>query len=317
MSNLTRRAGRLKAVVIGGGGGIQPPLAALKPLASITAVCTNFDSGGSSGDLSRASGVPPYGDRRRALTALSEAEPDLKALFNYRFSADLPGLGGHSTGNLISLAMNNLAGGNDKEALRRIERLLRVKGHVLPVSWHYADLIAETTTGDFISGEVNIGRDPRPKCRVFLHPPPAAAPEVLKAIRTADLITIGPGSLYTSIIPNLIVKGIAEALDASKAVKIFICNLANQSGETDGYTTADHLRAVTDHMHGLRIMDYAVIHNGPVLHREDVLPDLDMVGHYCPLIAADMRCCADPMCHDPLRLASILLRLWTHGKAQH
>jgi uncharacterized cofD-like protein len=231
-------------VAIGGGTGLSTLLSGLKRYSShITAVVTVADDGGSSGVLRRELGVLPPGDIRNCLAALSTEEPLLTRLFQYRFSAG-SGLEGHSFGNLFLSALTAITG-NLETAITASSRVLAVQGQVVPATNVDVRLWAELENGDRIEGESNIGKAPSPIVRLGCLPErPPALPRALEAIANADLILLGPGSLYTSLLPNLLVPELVSAIQASRAPRLYICNLMTQPGETDGLDVSGHLRAI-------------------------------------------------------------------------
>ena len=231
-------------VAIGGGTGLSTLLSGLKRYSShITAVVTVADDGGSSGVLRRELGVLPPGDIRNCLAALSTEEPLLTRLFQYRFSAG-GGLEGHSFGNLFLSALTAITG-NLETAITASSRVLAVQGQVVPATNVDVRLWAELENGQRIEGESNIGHAPSPIVRLGCVPSrPPALPRALEAIANADLIVLGPGSLYTSLLPNLLVPEIVSAIQRSRAPRLYICNLMTQPGETDGLDVRGHLRAI-------------------------------------------------------------------------
>jgi uncharacterized cofD-like protein len=252
-----------RIVVIGGGTGLSVMLRGLKekPL-DITAIVTVADDGGSSGILRSELQMPPPGDIRNVLNALADAEPTMSRMLEYRFTAG-NGLAGHSLGNLILAAMNDITG-DFVAGIRELSRVLAVRGRVLPTANQAIVLKAEMEDGTVIEGESKIPKAGGKIKRVFLEPPDVAPlEEALEAIRETDAILIGPGSLYTSILPNLLVPGVAEALVNSDAVKIFICNVMTQPGETDDFSVSDHLQAIHDHV-GHHLFDYVIVNNGDI-----------------------------------------------------
>jgi uncharacterized cofD-like protein len=236
-----------RIVAIGGGTGLSTLLRGLKVYSeNITAVVTVTDDGGSSGTLRRELGVPPPGDIRSCLVALSQEETLLSRLFQYRFSSS-GSLAGHSFGNLFLTAMTDIAGGFDK-AVASASSVLAVRGRVLPVTLRSVTLTATLENGKTVKGESAISRSNSRIDRLHIKPTlPPACPEVIKAIALADCIVLGPGSLYTSIISNLLVDGVGKALKSSKAPKIYVANIMTQPGETSGYTLNDHLKAIECH----------------------------------------------------------------------
>ena len=231
-------------VAIGGGTGLSTLLSGLKRYSShITAVVTVADDGGSSGILRRELGVLPPGDIRNCLAALSTEEPLLTRLFQYRFSAG-GGLEGHSFGNLFLSALTAITG-NLETAITASSRVLAVQGQVVPATNVDVRLWAELENGQRIEGESNIGHAPSPIVRLGCVPSrPPALPRALEAIANADLIVLGPGSLYTSLLPNLLVPELVSAIHRSRAPRLYICNLMTQPGETDGLDVRGHLRAI-------------------------------------------------------------------------
>jgi len=251
-----------RIVVIGGGTGLSNLLRGLKSFsANITAIVTVADDGGSSGRLRREIGVLPPGDIRNCLTALADEEKLLTELFRYRFQAG-DGLVGHSFGNLFLTAMNEITG-DVEQAIAASSKVLAVRGQVLPATLSDMTLWAELTDGRRIEGESSIaeagGSIRRLGC-IPSHPP--ALPKALKAIREADFIIIGPGSLYTSIIPNLLVPEIADAIAQSKAPRIYVCNIMTQEGETIGYSVGDHIQAI-DRACGKRLFEAVLVQKHP------------------------------------------------------
>jgi uncharacterized cofD-like protein len=231
-------------VAIGGGTGLSTLLSGLKRYSShITAIVTVADDGGSSGVLRRELGVLPPGDIRNCLAALSTEEPLLTRLFQYRFSAGA-GLEGHSFGNLFLSALTAITG-NLETAITASSRVLAVQGQVVPATNVDVRLWAELENGQRIEGESNIGHAPSPIVRLGCVPSrPPALPRALEAIANADLIVLGPGSLYTSLLPNLLVPELVSAIQRSRAPRLYICNLMTQPGETDGLDVRGHLRAI-------------------------------------------------------------------------
>jgi len=244
-----------KVVAIGGGHGLSTLLRGLKATTSnITAIVTVADDGGSSGRLRRALGVLPPGDFRNCLAALADDEALITQLFQYRFPTTTTdaGLNGHSLGNLFITAMAEVAGSFERAVLES-GRVLAIHGRVLPSTLEsvtlVGDLRAEPARIDRVAGESSITQAAGTIERVYLEPADVSAyPDAVRAILEADLVLAGPGSLYTSVLPNLLVPEIAQAVAASRAVKVFICNVATQAGETDGYTVGDHVAALERHL---------------------------------------------------------------------
>ena len=237
-----------KVVAIGGGTALSILLRGLKMYTrNITAVVTVADDGGSSGRLRTELAIPPPGDARNCLVALSDVEPLMERLMQYRFPNGA-GLQGHNLGNLLLAALTDLEGGFD-QGLEAAVQLLGVNGRVLPATLA-TDVVLNGTTqsGQVVQGESRVGTSQAPLTRVWLAPEHLQVnPTVTEAVLEADIIVIGPGSLYTSIIPNFLLDGIREALQTSPAPKIFVCNVATQPGETEGYGVAEHIQAFYDH----------------------------------------------------------------------
>ncbi|MGB3267320.1 MAG: gluconeogenesis factor YvcK family protein [Microcoleus sp.] len=247
-----------KIVAIGGGTGLSNLLRGLKEYsAKITAIVTVADDGGSSGRLRREIGVLPPGDIRNCLAALADEEKLLTELFQYRFQAG-DGLVGHSFGNLFLTAMSDIAG-DLEQAIAASSKVLAVRGEVLPATLSDVSLWAELADGRIIEGESSITQANGKIVKIGCIPAnPPALPKVAIALREADFIIIGPGSLYTSVIPNLLVPEIAEAIARSEVPRIYVCNIMTQPGETDGYSVADHIRAI-DRACGRPLFDAVVV----------------------------------------------------------
>jgi uncharacterized cofD-like protein len=258
-----------RIVVIGGGTGLSTLLRGLKEYTSnITAVVTVTDDGGSSGRLQREFNMLPPGDIRNCLVALADAEPTMQELFQYRFQPGTvgengngggeSGLSGHSFGNLLIAAMLNITG-DFEEAIRQTSRVLAIRGRVLPSTTQNVHLRAELDDGTFVEGETTITQHGSQIKRIMLSEAEVEPlDETMESIRTADAIVIGPGSVYTSIIPNFLVKGVAEAVSKSPALKVFVCNVMTQPGETTDFTASDHVRTVLEHA-GARVFDYVLV----------------------------------------------------------
>ena len=269
----------MKVVAIGGGTGLSTVLRGLKhhlqgvgcppgraaKLSRLTAVVTVTDEGGSSGRLRRDFRILPPGDIRNCMVALAEDEQLLTHLFNYRFSAG-HGLRGHSFGNLFLAALTHLTRDFAK-AVRVSSEVLAIRGEIFPSTLSDVRLKAEQSNGKIIYGESRITKTRSPIKRLHIVPSRCRPlPETLTAIEQADLITVGPGSLYTSLIPNLLVHGIPEQIARSRALKVYVCNLMTQPGESRGFSAADHLRALHEHA-GRRLFDVAILNTQPVSSR--------------------------------------------------
>ena len=307
-----------KIVAIGGGHGLANLLRGIKEHTyNITAIVTVADDGGSSGKLRRGYGILPPGDLRNCLAALSDDEALLSQLFQYRFPDSQTELDGHSFGNLFITALADIMGGFE-EAVAESGRVLAVKGRVLPSTINTVSLIADVNipmaeTDLRIEGESAIPRTNGKVKRVYLQPEaPPAFPETINAILNADLIVIGPGSLYTSILPNLLVPEITQAIRSSKAFKVFVCNIATQKGETDHYTCEDHIHAVENHV-GAGIFDLVLVNRYPKFNvgnkAEWVQLDHDLPNHYQTL-SEKLYDETNPTSHDAGKLAKTLIEIY-------
>ncbi len=324
-----QRAGPIRIVAIGGGTGLSTLLRGLKnhlaprhqessrrPIGDLAAVVTVTDDGGSSGRLRREYSVLPPGDIRNCMVALSEDEALLGRLFQYRFHSGR-GLRGHSFGNLFLTALSHVTG-DFTRAVRVSSEVLAIRGRIFPSTNQLVSLEAVLENGKVIAGETRISATRVRIRRVRLVPRKVKpVPEVLKAIAAADLILLGPGSLFTSIIPNLLVSGIAEALEKSTATRVYIANLMTQPGETLGYTLADHVRAIHQHT-GRKIIDWVVINNQPlapdVLRRYKSQEAGPVLVDQAELLRMGMRCLFDNLLevhgvvrHNSNRLAALLV----------
>ena len=247
-----------RVVAIGGGTGLSSLLRGLKEYTTnLTAIVTVTDDGGSSGRLRNELGVLPPGDVRNCLVALADSESMMTDLFQYRF-AEGDGLSGHSFGNLFLAAMCGIAGDFDR-AVKESSRVLAIKGRVLPSTLANVSLLATLADGSTSVGETAISRSKSPIARIQLVPDYCQPlPEAIEAILAADAVILGPGSLFTSVMPNLLVPGIAEAVGRSRAVKIYVSNIMTQPGETDGMSASDHVRALLDSTKH-KIIDFALV----------------------------------------------------------
>jgi uncharacterized cofD-like protein len=309
----TRQRGP-RIVAIGGGTGLSMLLRGLKEHTSnLTAIVTVADDGGSSGRLRREMGVLPPGDLRNCIAALAEAEPLMRSLFQYRFSEG-SGLEGHSFGNLFIVAMSGVTG-NFEEAIRATSRVLNVRGQILPSTLANVSLTALTEGGERIHGESRITEAGQPLREIFIEPPDARAyPEALEAIAEADMIVVGPGSLFTSILPNLLVPDLQAALHASSALKLYVCNVATQHGETDAFTVADHVRALERHL-GRRVFHHVLANNNvaeplPAAWQSQPVSVNGAGAHEPRLVVADVVSEENRYRHDPQKLARALIRIY-------
>lgn len=309
-----------RIVAVGGGTGLSTLLRGLKKYSDhITAVVTVADDGGSSGRLRRELGVLPPGDFRQCIAALAEAEPLMTELFQYRFDQGT-GLDGHSFGNLFIVAMSGITG-NFERALRESSRVLAVRGQILPSTVENVTLCAELDDASFVEGESKLPHGTAPIKRAYLRPSDAAAfPEALKAIAEADLIILGPGSLYTSIMPNLLVEGIASAIRQAKGTKVYVCNVASQPGETDGYNLSKHVESLESHV-GKGLFNYVLANDHLVaLPEEWHVNAIDVDGDSLNLaglrvITADVIDQERPTRHDPSKLAAAIIGSFWESRA--
>lgn len=305
--------------VVGGGHGLSVLLRGIKQATSnVTAVVTVADDGGSSGRLRQDLGMIPPGDLRNCLVALADTEPLMEKLFQHRFEGSSE-LSGHSFGNLFIAAMTQVTG-DVETALKESSKVLAVKGQVLPASKEFVRLDAIMEDGTVVCGESQIPEVHKRIHRVKLYPEHAEAVQSsLDAIRNAEAIVLGPGSLYTSVIPNLLVEGIGDAICRSKAVKIYICNVMTQPGETDGYTASMHVKAIMDHA-GRNAVDYVIVNSTPV--PEDLKQKYAETGAYpvvvdddalnqlgVGIIKADLITSKDAIHHDPKKLCDSVMRV--------
>jgi uncharacterized cofD-like protein len=315
----SRRQKGIKLVAIGGGTGLPSVLRGFKALSTnITAIVTMADDGGSSGKLRREMGVQPPGDLRNNLAALADDEDLMTQLFQYRFAGG--GLEGHSFGNLFLTALAGITGGMDAAAVEA-GRVLAIQGQVLPSTMQDVTLMAEVRLPDGVGLRRVVGESKITEAggiieRVFISPENARAyPEAIRAILSAELIVIGPGSLYTSIIPNLLVGGIVEALRASSALRIYVCNVATQKGETDGFTVADHVLAVERNV-GRGIFQVVLANNcypmenaGPNTHFVLPAPADHEIRERYEIFEADLADPNFPWRHSPQKLRRAILDL--------
>jgi uncharacterized cofD-like protein len=331
----------LNIVALGGGTGLSTLLAGLKCLvgkqssddpwiASLSAIVTVSDDGGSSGRLRDELQMLPPGDIRNCMIALSEDSNLLSRLFRYRFRGTGE-LGGHSFGNLFLAALTEVTG-DFTEAVRLSSEVLASKGHIYPATISDVRLVAELADGSIVRGETQISASRTPISRLRLEPEQCLPlPEVLKAIRAADAITVGPGSLYTSILPNLLVARVSAAIGESKATKIFICNLMTQPGETDNYTARQHLETIKSYAPEIHF-DYVIVNDRRITQdqseryalegahqigidedsidsvldqstqviRTNLLEDGEKVRHDSALLARVVMACRQQACSEPV-----------------
>lgn len=252
-----------KIVAVGGGTGLSVLLSGLKEFTSnITAIVTVADDGGSSGRLRQEFDILPPGDIRNCLVALADAPTLMRDLFQFRFDTNSE-LGGHSFGNLFITVMTRLTGDFEK-AIKETSKVLALKGRVIPSSLNNITLVAEHKDGSITEGEEKIPKTHKPINKILLKPrSPSATPDALRAIEEADIIILGPGSIYTSVIPNLLIKEITDAICLSDAIKVYVCNIMTQPGETDGFKVSDHLKTIIAHS-SPRVIDYCIVNTGEI-----------------------------------------------------
>jgi len=302
-------------VAIGGGTGLSTLLRGLKGYsANITAVVAVADDGGSSGRLRQQLGIVPPGDIRNCIAALADAEPLMTQLMQYRFPPG-SGLDEHAFGNLFIAAMTAVTG-DFEEAVRESNRVLAVRGQVLPATSVPLNLSARLASGRRLDGQVGIGHAEEPIERVFIEPPDVRAnPEALERILEADMVVIGPGSLFSSVLPNLLISDIRDALAAAPGMRVYVCNVATQPGETGAFSAAEHLEALFEHI-GEGLIDYVLINHNwharqpdgwlgqPVQIDERRLEELPVV-----VIEEDLVDVTNAHRHDSAKLAAALVRL--------
>lgn len=312
----TEGARPIRVVAAGGGTGLPRVLAGLARGAApgaerslaLTALVTTADDGGSSGELRRRYGVPAPGDVRNCLVALAEGQSALATAFQHRFGGD-GALAGHTVGNLVLTALAERLGGFGA-AVDAAAEMLGIRGRVLPAAAGPVELVAELEDGRTVRGETAIPAARGRVARLALSPRPDASPEAVEAVLGAELVVYGPGSLYTSVLASLLPRGLAEALAATRAVRVLVVNLRTEPGETDGFTAADHVRALQRHLGD--VVDVALVHAGPpagehgaaraVPVDRGALEALGVVPVAAELLGEEGR-------HDPARLARALLRI--------
>ena len=313
-----------RIVVIGGGTGLSTLLHGLKEYTSnITAIVTVADDGGSSGRLREDFDVLPPGDIRNCLVALADAEPLMGKLFQFRFGEGTE-LSGHSFGNLFITAMSKVAGNFDA-AIKESSKVLAIRGSVLPSTLEKVTLMAKHEDGSETVGESQIPKAKSPIRRIFLRPVNCRpTDEAVEAIKRADAIVLGPGSLYTSIMPNLLVGKIYQEILSSKALKMYVCNVMTQKGETDDYKASDHLKAIIEHTTP-GIVEYCIMNTAKIppeilkKYKDEeaypVVPDSENLKKMkCKVIEAHIVTIRDYVRHDAVKLAKIIVDLVTSIK---
>ena len=317
LSDYRRRDKGPRIAVIGGGHGLSTLLRGLKAYTSrLTAIVTVADDGGSSGRLRDSKGILPPGDMRNCLAALSNDEDLITQLFQYRFAQAGDELGGHSFGNLLITALTEITG-SFEEAIEESGRVLSINGKVLPSTLHNVRLEADLSVPVVkrevrIRGESRIATVPGSVRRIWLQPNnPPAYPAAVQTLLNADLIVLGPGSLYTSLLPNLLVPDIASAIKSSTALKIFVCNIVTQPGETDGFTCGDHIRAIEAHV-GKNFFDMVISNQdcqGELPENISWVKSEDGLEDQYPLYKGSLANEEKPGQHDAEKLAKILINL--------
>ncbi len=320
---------RLNCVAIGGGTGLSTLLSGLKTfvnsedtgsptISSLSAIVAVSDDGGSSGRLRDELQMPPPGDIRNCMVALSEDSNLLSRLFQHRFRG-LGDLGGHSFGNLFLAALSEITG-DFAEAVRLSSEILASKGHIYPATLADVRLAAELEDGTTVHGETAIGRTGKAIKRLYMEPEDChPLPDALGAIAEADLVTVGPGSLYTSLLPPLLVRGVAESIQSSKGVKVFVCNLMTQPGETDGLSARRHLEIVRQYAPSLNF-DFIVVNCQPIsdiqlsMYEQEGAEQIGVHGSIsgdsiegASIIYANLLDAGVKVRHDPVKLANTLL----------
>lgn len=324
-----RNAKNLNIVAIGGGTGLATLLSGLKAfvgnrtgispgIADLSAIVAVSDDGGSSGRLRDELQIPPPGDIRSCMVALSEDSLLLSRLFQHRFAGD-GDLGGHSFGNIFLAALSGVTG-DFAEAVKLSSEILASKGHIYPATDSDVRIAAELNDGSVALGETRIGKVGMKIRRLYLEPENCLPmPEALMAIKNADVVTVGPGSLFTSLLPPLLVKRVADAIENSGAVKVFVCNLMTQPGETDGLTARRHLEIVREYAPNLNF-DFLVVNSQQISARQSelyVMEGAEQIGVHgsmadeniegARVVRAELLAAGDKVRHDPERLARSVL----------
>ncbi len=308
-----------RIVAIGGGTGLSTLLRGLKRHSSnITAIVTVTDDGGSSGRLSEEMGIIPPGDIRNCLVALADAERQLTDIFQYRFKAKSGSLSGHSLGNLLIAGLIDLNDGDFERALAMASEVLAIRGQVIPSTLERVRLRAHLDDGRELMGETTIVHTEGKIRRIFLDPEhPHAYPDAIQRILEADLIVMGPGSVYTSVIPNLLVPGIAKALLEANVPKVYVCNVMTQPGESDEFTAAEHVMAIEANVEN-RLFTHVLVNTqmpssqSREKYRQEgqipVVPDADRIrATGLRVVEGDFVSDSDFVRHDPMKLAEVVL----------
>ena len=309
-----------KIVAIGGGHGLSNLLSGLKEYTSnITAIVTVADSGGSSGRLREEFNIVAPGDIRNCLVALADAPALMGELFQFRFSKESQ-LQGHNFGNLFLTAMVQVTGGDFEKAVKESSKILAIRGKVVPSTVTNVHLVAEYVDGSFTEGEAKIPKKNVKIKKIFLKPQDCfPTQEAMEAIEEADVIVLGPGSLYTSVIPNLIIQGMPEAIAKSSAFKVYVCNVMTQQGESEGFCASDHVLAIVAHTNK-DIIDACIVNNAEVPQQaqerykmEDQFPvkaDIEKIREMnYKVVATDLLSVNNYVRHDSVKLTKILIKL--------
>jgi uncharacterized cofD-like protein len=311
-----------RIVAIGGGTGLSTLLRGLKGYsANITAIVTVADDGGSSGRLRQQLGIAPPGDIRNCIAALADAEPLMTQLMQYRFPPG-SGLDDHAFGNLFIAAMTAVTGDFD-EAVRESNRVLAVRGQVLPATSVPLNLAATLESGRRLSGQASISQADEPIANVSIEPADVRAnPEAIERILEADLVVVGPGSLYSSVLPNLLISDIRDAVAASNGIRAYVCNVATQPGETGFYSAAQHLEALNEHV-GDGLFDYVLLNDNHDARRPEgwlgqpVQVDVRRLeGFDVTIVEEDLVDVTNAHRHDPAKLAAALMRIQQQDRAE-
>ncbi|MCX5706777.1 MAG: YvcK family protein [Candidatus Omnitrophica bacterium] len=309
-----------KVVVIGGGTGLSMLLSGLKQYThNISAIVTVADDGGSSGRIRQEFDILPPGDIRNCLVALADAPVLMRDLFQFRFDTKSE-LSGHSFGNLFITVMTRLTGDFEK-AIKETSKVLALRGQVIPSTLDKVVLVAEHKDGSITIGENKIPQAHRLIKKVYLNPAkPQATPDAIRAIKESQVIVLGPGSLYTSIIPNLLIQEITDAVVSSEATKVYVCNAMTQPGETDGFSASDHIRILISHSHP-RVIDYCIVNTAevpePILKRYAGQNSFSVINDRKKIENMGYRVIEDDfgiieegvIRHDAVKLAEIILGL--------
>ena len=311
-----------RIVALGGGTGLSTLLRGLKGYsANITAIVTLADDGGSSGRLRQQLGIAPPGDIRNCIAALADAEPLMTQLMQYRFPPG-SGLDDHAFGNLFIAAMTAVTG-DFEEAVRESNRVLAVRGQVLPATSVPLNLAATLESGRRLSGQASISGADEPIAEVTIEPADVRAnPEAIERILEADLVVVGPGSLYSSVLPNLLISDIRDAVAAANGIRAYVCNVATQPGETGFYSAAQHLEALIDHV-GDGLFDYVLLNDNHEARRPDgwmgqpVQVDVRRLeGFEVTIVEEDLVDVSNAHRHDPAKLAAALMRIQQQDRAE-